>query len=77
MIDLSLDALTFGREVIGALNSGTLPHRDYPEMIAHACAGRLDLASQVTRVWPLAQFREAIAALQSGQVVRAVRDHTL
>lgn len=76
-VHLSLDALTFGREVVGALNSGTSPHRDYPEMIALAASGELDLASQVTRVWPLAQFEDAIAALKSGKVIRAVLDHMI
>ncbi|MFT4053640.1 MAG: alcohol dehydrogenase catalytic domain-containing protein [Novosphingobium sp.] len=75
-LDLSLDALTFGREVVGMLNSGTDPHRDYPEMIALAASGELDLASQVTRVWPLAEFEQAIAALENGEVIRAVLDHT-
>ena len=32
--------------------------------------------SQVTQVWPLAEFETAMAALRSGKVVRAVLDHT-
>ena len=75
-LDLSLDAVTFGREIVGQLNGGARPEAHYPELIEHARAGRIDLAAQVTRVWPLEQFADAIAALGAGEVTRAVLDLT-
>lgn len=72
----SLDAVLSGREVISVMNGGARPSEDYPGLIALANSGKLDLASQVTKVWPLAEYQEAIAALEAGQVTRAVLDHT-
>jgi hypothetical protein len=31
----------------------------------------------VTRIWPLAQVAQAIAALRAGEVTRAALDHTI
>ena len=75
-VDLSLDTLTFGRGIVGQLNGGARPEVHYPELVEHARCGRIDLAAQVTRVWPMAEFAEAIAALEAGQVTRAVLDLT-
>lgn len=76
-VNLSLDDLTFGKEIIGRLNGGARPDRDYAEIIEHARTRNIDIAAQVTKVWPLAQFEEAIAALHAGEVTRAVLDHTI
>jgi len=76
-LDLSLDEMTFGREVIGRLNGGARPEIHYPELIEHARARRIDLSAQVTQVWPMAEFEAAIAALKAGQVTRAVLDLTI
>ncbi|MCP1471705.1 S-(hydroxymethyl)glutathione dehydrogenase/alcohol dehydrogenase [Sphingobium sp. OAS761] len=76
-MDLPLDDVTFGREIIGRLNGGARPEIDYPELIEHARARRIDVAAQVTQVWPMAQFEEAIAALEAGKVTRAVLDMTI
>jgi len=75
-LDLSLDAVTFGREIVGQLNGGARPEVHYPELVELARNGRIDLAAQVTQVWPLEQFADAIAALEAGQVTRAVLDLT-
>lgn len=75
-LDVSLDAVTFGREIVGQLNGGARPEVHYPELVEHALAGRIDLGAQVTKVWPMEQFAEAIAALEAGQVTRAVLDLT-
>ena len=48
-----------------------------PVLIDYVREGRLDVASQVTKVWPLAQANEAIEALRRGEVVRAMLDHTI
>lgn len=67
--------VTMGKEIIARLNGGTQPEEDFPALIALAQDHGIDLAKQVTRVWPLAQFEDAIAAVRSGQVTRAVLDH--
>ena len=74
---VSLDAVTFGREIVGQLNGGARPELHYPELIEHARARRIDLSAQVTKVWPMAEFEDAIAALKAGQVTRAVLDLTI
>lgn len=71
-----LTGLTMGKEIVAALNGGARPSEDYPALIALAQARTIDLAAQVTKVWPLAAFEEAIAALHAGQVTRAVLDHS-
>ena len=42
--------------------------------MAHVRAGELDVAGLVSRVWPLAEIADAIAAMRAGEVVRAVLD---
>lgn len=75
-VRLSLDTVLGGREIVSQMNGGARPQEDYPALIALARDGRLDVASQVTRVWPPADFEAAIAALRAGEVTRAVLDHT-
>lgn len=72
----SLDAVLSGRDIVSTMGGGSRPDRDFPGLIKLANEGKLDLASQVTQVWPLAEFEEAIAALEAGRVTRAVLDHT-
>lgn len=72
-----LNGVTMGKEIVATLNGGARPAEDYPALIALAQARRIDLAAQVTRVWPLDEFEAAIAALHSGEVTRAVLDHTI
>ena len=50
--------------------------RDFPVIVDHVRRGDLDLAAQVSQVWPLAEIDDAIAAVRAGHVVRAVLDHT-
>ena len=52
------------------------PARDFPVMIEHARAGRIDLDAMVTEVFPLSRWQDAIAATRSGAVVRSVLDLT-
>jgi len=72
----SLDAVLSGREIISELGGGAEPKRDFPELIRLAEAGQIDIGAQVTQIWPLAEFADAIAALRAGRVTRAVLDHT-
>jgi len=74
---LPLTSFVLGGEVIATMNGGAVPDRDYPELIAQARDGRLNLADQVSGVWPLDRINEAIAALKAGEVTRAVINHEL
>jgi S-(hydroxymethyl)glutathione dehydrogenase / alcohol dehydrogenase len=76
-VELSVDALVYGRAVVAELSGGARPPEDMPLLIEYVRDGRLDVASQVTRVWPLAQANQAIDALRRGEVVRAMLDHTV
>ncbi len=71
-----VNALLRNRRIVGSLN-GTVdvPH-DFPVIVDLARRGELDLAAQVSQVWPLAEIDDAIAAVRAGHVVRAVLDHT-
>jgi S-(hydroxymethyl)glutathione dehydrogenase/alcohol dehydrogenase len=73
----SLEAVTGGREIISVMNGGARPEQDYPELIRMIREKQLDVAGQVTRIWPLAQVAQAIAALRAGEVTRAALDHTI
>ena len=68
-------ALMWGRRIVGSLNGAMNPQRDLAEIVEHVRAGRLELSAQVTRCWPLAEVESAVAALRSGEVVRAVLLH--
>ena len=70
------NALLRNRRIVGSLNGTVDVHRDFPAIVDHARRGELDLAAQVSRVWPLAEIDDAVAAVRAGQVVRAVLDHT-
>lgn len=72
-----IGTVTMGREIVAVMNGGANPPRDYPELIELARKGAIDIDSQVTRIWPLDQIEDAIAALKAGEVTRAVIDHTL
>ncbi len=65
----------WGRQIAGSLNGAVHPQRDLADIVEHVCAGRLELAAQVTRCWPLAEVESAVAALRAGEVVRAVLLH--
>lgn len=69
---LPLDRFVTGGEVIATMNGGALPDRDYPGLIAQAQDGRLNIADQVSGIWPLDRINDAIAALKAGEVTRAL-----
>lgn len=71
-----VDAIFRGRRILGSLNGACDPARDFPVMIEHARAGRIDLDAMVTEVFPLSRWQDAIAATRSGAVVRSVLDLT-
>jgi len=71
-----VNALLRNRRVVGSLNGTVDVRRDFPVIVDYARRGALDLTAQVSRVWPLAEIDDAIAAVRAGDVVRAVLDHT-
>lgn len=75
-VSLGLDGMLAGREIVSTMNGGARPEQDYPRLIELARTRQIDLQSQVSQVWPMAQFEDAIAALREGRVTRAVLDHT-
>jgi S-(hydroxymethyl)glutathione dehydrogenase / alcohol dehydrogenase len=68
---------TMGRRLVAGLNGDTNPFRDFPDLIQRAAKGEIDLKSQVTQIWPMEKFEEAMQALLRGQVIRAVLDYSL
>jgi S-(hydroxymethyl)glutathione dehydrogenase/alcohol dehydrogenase len=64
------------RTIAGSLNGKVDLRRDFPVIIAHIKSGTLDVVSQVSQVWPLAEIDCAIDAVRAGTVIRAVLDHT-
>jgi S-(hydroxymethyl)glutathione dehydrogenase/alcohol dehydrogenase len=75
-VSLSLASFVTGGEIAATMNGGAVPESDYPELIAQALDGRLNLADQISGLWPLERIHEAIAALKAGEVTRAVLDMT-
>jgi S-(hydroxymethyl)glutathione dehydrogenase/alcohol dehydrogenase len=71
-----VNALLRNRRIVGSLNGSVEVHRDFPAIVEHVRRGALDLAAQVSAVWPLEAIDDAIAAVRDGRVVRAVLDHT-
>jgi S-(hydroxymethyl)glutathione dehydrogenase/alcohol dehydrogenase len=75
-VSFDLDPIFRGRRIVGSLNGACDPARDFPEMIRLAQEGAIDLDGQVTEVYPLERFADAVAATRSGRVIRTVLDFT-
>jgi S-(hydroxymethyl)glutathione dehydrogenase/alcohol dehydrogenase len=73
-LELSLDRLMSGCEIVTTLQGGATP-ADFPHVVDLARRREIDVGAQITRVWPLAEIEDAIAALRAGAVTRAVLDH--
>jgi len=50
----------------------TQVRRDFPRLVALAETGRLDLDALVTQRFSLDRINDAMAALEAGEVIRAV-----
>jgi S-(hydroxymethyl)glutathione dehydrogenase/alcohol dehydrogenase len=72
--EFDVGRLLRGRRIVGSLGGDIVPERDTPAIIDLVRAGRLDVDGVASRVWPLAHIDEAIAAMRSGAIVRAVLD---
>ena len=62
----------YEKKLIGCYLGSADPQVDFPRILDLWRAGRLDLASMVTRVRPLAEINDAVADLRAGTGVRTV-----
>ncbi len=69
---VELPALFRRRARIVVSHGGDHIPEDFPRLAEWALEGKLDLASMVSRVAPLADWAEAFAAMQDGEVIRTV-----
>ena len=71
----AVDDLLRNRRIVGSLNGSVDLQRDFTAIVAHVHKGELEVDAQVSRVWPLRDIDEALAAVRAGSVVRAVLSH--
>jgi S-(hydroxymethyl)mycothiol dehydrogenase len=69
---VDLPALFRRRARIVVSHGGDHVPEDFPQLAQWALEGKLDLASMVSRVAPLAEWDNALAAMQDGDVIRTV-----
>ncbi|GGA53248.1 NAD(P)-dependent alcohol dehydrogenase [Sphingomonas psychrolutea] len=69
-LDLSA-IMSMGRKIIGVVEGGIDPQRFIPRLIDHYRAGALPL-EKLIRTYPFAAIAEAVAASESGAVVKPV-----
>ncbi|HET9213504.1 MAG TPA: Zn-dependent alcohol dehydrogenase [Gaiellaceae bacterium] len=71
--DLPAPALVREEKVVtGSFYGSCRPHVDMPLVVDLYMEGRLDLDALVSRTYPLEQVNEAFAAMNAGEVARAV-----
>jgi S-(hydroxymethyl)glutathione dehydrogenase/alcohol dehydrogenase len=68
----SMQLIMEDRTVKGSYYGSARVTRDFPRFIELIESGRLDVASMVTRQYPLEQVNDAFAAMRDGEVVRGV-----
>jgi S-(hydroxymethyl)glutathione dehydrogenase/alcohol dehydrogenase len=68
----SMQLIMEDRTVKGSYYGSARVTRDFPRFIELIESGRLDVASMVTRRYPLDQVNDAFAAMRDGEVVRGV-----
>jgi S-(hydroxymethyl)glutathione dehydrogenase / alcohol dehydrogenase len=66
------DLVDSERALMGSLYGSSRPHLDAPRLLALEAAGRIDLASLITRRYPFAQINDALADLTKGLPGRGV-----
>jgi S-(hydroxymethyl)glutathione dehydrogenase / alcohol dehydrogenase len=72
-IEFSAFELFVGEKQLASSVYGTTQvRRDFPRLVTMAESGHLDLASLVSRRFSLDQVNDAIAAMERGEVIRAV-----
>jgi S-(hydroxymethyl)glutathione dehydrogenase / alcohol dehydrogenase len=63
-----------GKSLISGYNGGTTAGANFQALVEDVRQGRIEVASQISRIWPLDRVEEAVAALRRGEVTRAVLD---
>ena len=72
-VEIDLPGLFARRARILVSHGGDhLPEQDFPLLAQWALDGKLDLADMVTRTAPLSGWRDALQAMQRGDVIRTV-----
>ena len=71
----AVDDVLRNRRIVGSLNGSVDLQRDFTAIVEHVRHGDLEVDAQVSRVWPLRDIGEALAAVRAGSVVRAVLTH--
>lgn len=74
-LDIDLGRVMLGCSILSTYQGGTAP-ADFPGLIDLVRRRQIDVASQITQMWPLGEIEAAIAALRAGTVTRAVLDMT-
>jgi S-(hydroxymethyl)glutathione dehydrogenase/alcohol dehydrogenase len=72
-LDVDLAQLTRGCTILSTFQGGAVTE-DFPGLIDLVRRREIDVTSQITRTWPLAEIDDALAALEAGTVTRAVLD---
>lgn len=67
-LELFMDEKRLASSIYGT----TQVRRDFPRLVAMAESGRLDLGALVSRRYSLAEVNDAMGAMASGEVIRAV-----
>jgi S-(hydroxymethyl)glutathione dehydrogenase/alcohol dehydrogenase len=74
-IELSAFSLLLdGKKLIGSVYGSSQVRRDFPRLVQLAETGRLDLGALVSRQIALEDVNDALAAIESGEVIRSVID---
>jgi len=60
------------QRLVSSVYGTTQVRRDFPRLVALAETGRLDLGALVSQRFTLDRVNDAMAALESGDVIRAV-----
>jgi len=63
-----------GRTLIGVVEGGTVPHQFIPQLGQYYLEGKLPLDKIIT-TYPFSKINEAVAAVKSGETVKAVLVH--
>lgn len=66
-----------GKSIMGTWGGDSVPERDYPRYARLLMAGKLDVASLLTKTYSLASINDALDDLEAGRVGRPLIDMSL
>ncbi|OGS13780.1 MAG: alcohol dehydrogenase [Elusimicrobia bacterium RIFOXYA12_FULL_57_11] len=75
----AIDPVQFnmGKSLLGTWGGASVPERDYPRYMRMMAAGKLNLASLISRSYKLGEISSALDDLESGAVLRPLIDMSL